>query len=72
MGDYNPDWAIVLDKNGEEKLYFIVETKGSTLFQDLRASEDDKIKCGRKHFEALGTGIKFELASDYKQWREGV
>ena len=29
IGSYNPDWAVYLTKNGEEKLYFILETKGS-------------------------------------------
>lgn len=72
LGDYNPDWAILLDKNGEEKLYFVVETKGSTLFEDLRLVESSKIECGRKHFESLNTGIVFETADNYDEWRGAV
>ncbi len=71
LGSYNPDWAVVLDKNGEEKLYFVIETKGSILSENLRYIEDSKIKCGAKHFEAINTGIKFERADDYNVWRMG-
>jgi type III restriction enzyme len=72
LGDYNPDWMILLEKNGEERLYFLVETKGSTKIEDLRYLEDAKIQCGEKHFAALGTGVSFTHASDYDKWRVGV
>ena len=26
LGTYNPDWAVLVDCNGKEKLYFVVET----------------------------------------------
>lgn len=60
LGPYNPDWAILLEKFGEEKLYFIVETKGSTLSEDIRPTELAKIKCGKKHFNAIDTGVIFK------------
>ena len=66
LGSYNPDWAVLLEKNEEDKLYFVVETKGSTDFNDLRPTETAKIKCGAKHFDAIDTGIKFKVASDLK------
>lgn len=50
IGTYNPDWAVYLTKNGEEKLYFVLETKGSTSLFDLRTREQLKIHCGKKHF----------------------
>lgn len=71
LGDYNPDWAIVLDKDGVEKLYFVVETKGSILSENLRPIEEGKIICGKKHFDALDTGVKFEKAETYDKWRGG-
>ena len=40
-------------EDGEDILYFVVETKGSSLSSDLRTKESLKIKCARKHFEAL-------------------
>lgn len=60
LGPYNPDWAILLEKFGQERLYFIVETKGSTASEDIRPTELAKIKCGRKHFAALDTGVVFK------------
>ena len=53
LGTYNPDWAVVVEDEGEEKLYFAVETKGSTWWDDLRHLEGAKIKCGEKHFEEI-------------------
>ncbi|MCC6930767.1 MAG: DEAD/DEAH box helicase family protein [Gemmatimonadaceae bacterium] len=54
LGSYNPDWAVVVQREGEaERLYFVVETKGSLFAQDLRVLEGAKIECGRRHFEAL-------------------
>ena len=50
LGSYNPDWAVVVENDGEEKLYFVVETKGSTWWDDLRHIEGAKIKCGERHF----------------------
>lgn len=55
LGTYNPDWAILWKDGNEEKLYFVVESKGTTLFGDLRPKEQGKIDCGKKHFKALDT-----------------
>ncbi len=56
LGNYNPDWAVVVNADGTDRLYFVVETK-STLFDDaLRDSEAAKIACGREHFAAIGEG----------------
>jgi type III restriction enzyme len=27
LGTYNPDWAVLVEKDGTERLYFVVETK---------------------------------------------
>ena len=56
LGTYNPDWAVLVDKNGEERLYFVVETKSTLFTDDLRYKEDAKIKCGGVHFKALAVG----------------
>lgn len=63
LGSYNPDWALSLEENGKDKLYFIVETKGSTASEDLRPTELAKIRCGEKHFAAIETGITFKRAT---------
>ncbi len=54
VGDYNPDWAIVKQEDGQEKIYMIRETKSTQQESLLRASEQAKIDCGKKHFEAIG------------------
>ena len=54
LGTYNPDWAVLIEKEGLERLYFVVETKGSDFAYDLRGTEVAKIKCGRAHFKSLG------------------
>jgi type III restriction enzyme len=56
LGTYNPDWAVLIDVDGAEKLYFVVETKGSLFKEDLRDKESAKIQCGKAHFEALTIG----------------
>lgn len=55
LGSYNPDWAVLINKDGGmgDQLYFVVETKSSIFSDDLRASEQAKINCGIAHFEAL-------------------
>lgn len=56
LGSYNPDWAVLVQINGEERLYFVVETKSSLFTDDLRAGETAKIACGKAHFDALASG----------------
>lgn len=54
LGTYNPDWAVLVEKDGAERLYFVVETKSS--LDDLRDKERAKIECGKAHFKALAVG----------------
>lgn len=56
LGSYNPDWAVLVEVDGQEKLYFVVETKSSGWWDDLRHREGAKIKCGEKHFAELAVG----------------
>ena len=56
LGSYNPDWAVLIEKDGQERLYFVVETKSSLFTDDLRDKESGKIKCGEAHFAALSVG----------------
>ena len=50
VGDYNPDWAIVKEVNGVEKVYMVRETKNG----GEREDELHKIACAKKHFETIG------------------
>ena len=66
LGSYNPDWAVVIEDNGQNRLFFIVETKGNIQEDALRPREGGKIKCGEKHFEALGAPVEFVKADSYE------
>lgn len=56
LGSYNPDWAVLVEQDGDERLYFVVETKSSLFTDDLRDKESAKIECGKAHFQALEVG----------------
>ena len=51
IGPYNPDWAFVTER--DDKLYFVRETKSTLDSEERRTKENQKIVCGRRHFEAL-------------------
>ena len=56
LGPYNPDWALLLEHDGVQRLYFVVETKSSLFTDDLRDKESAKIECGKAHFQSLAVG----------------
>ena len=62
----------IVEVNGEQKLYFVVETKGSLLTDALRPAEQAKIDCGREHFKALGSEVEFTVANSYDSFSEKV
>ncbi len=56
LGPYNPDWAVLIEDDEGERLYLVVETKGSAFLDDLRNAERAKVECGKAHFKALQVG----------------
>lgn len=72
LGSYNPDWAVVIEKDGDKKLYFVIETKANTSADALRPTELQKIKCGYKHFEALGNKAVFRAEDDFDNFIEDI
>ena len=62
VGKYNPDWAIV--KHEDQTLYLVRETKGTRDFLKLRTSEADKVRCGQRHFEAIGVPFAVAVSAD--------
>ena len=56
LGGYNPDWAVLIEVDGAERLYFVVETKGGLFADALRDKEKAKVQCGQAHFKALAAG----------------
>jgi len=72
IGSYNPDWAVFMEKDGEQKLYFVLESKGTTSLFDLRSPEQLKIHCGKQHFNALDVNFPAEPVKDWKEFKTTV
>jgi type III restriction enzyme len=76
LGKYNPDWAVLFDVYGTEKLFFVVESKGTMGFDFLRPAEQGKIECGKKHFQELaaksGSDLSLEFVSNMEDFVEKV
>lgn len=54
VGEYNPDWAIVMDNpepDGDPLLYLVRETKDSSFPANAHINEKRKVDCGMRHFE---------------------
>lgn len=66
IGTYNPDWALVLDTNEGERVYFVTETKGTSIINDLKGNEKAKILCGRKHFEVINQDVRYEVVDNLR------
>jgi type III restriction enzyme len=66
LGSYNPDWAVLIERDGHERLYFIVETKSSLFDEDLRSRERGKFDCGKIHFKALAVGDNPAVCEKFK------
>jgi type III restriction enzyme len=63
LGTYNPDWAIVKDDG--RLLYLARETKSNLNFLKLRTTEADKVRCGFRHFDAIG--VHFDVVNSADQ-----
>ena len=63
LGDYNPDWAVVMEN--DERLYLVRETKSTHDRDDRRQNENRKIECGKAHFHSLG--VNFKIATNIQE-----
>ena len=63
LGEYNPDWAVVMEN--DEKLYLVRETKSTHDRDKRRETENRKSDCGQAHFEALG--VSFKVATNIQE-----
>ncbi|MDQ5982201.1 MAG: type restriction enzyme [Patescibacteria group bacterium] len=67
VGDYNPDWAIVFDREDIKHIYFVAETKGSMSTLQLKKSEELKIDYARKHFKLLASeNVTYDVVDSYE------
>ncbi|MEK7275001.1 MAG: hypothetical protein AAB110_07070, partial [Candidatus Desantisbacteria bacterium] len=73
LGGYNPDWAIVTvkinadGKESSEKVYFVIETKGTTDADDRRITENQK-----KDWHPLLFIMTDGIPSDLQSYREAI
>ena len=75
LGSYNPDWAVLIDSDEGERLYFVVETKSSLFSSDYRGTESAKIECGKAHFNALKVGetpARYAVATSIEELLAGI
>ncbi|MBF0345616.1 MAG: type III restriction endonuclease, partial [Nitrospirae bacterium] len=56
LGNYNPDWAVVVEDT--DKLYLVRATKSTIDRDKRRESENKKVDYGKAHFQALGVNFK--------------
>jgi type III restriction enzyme len=65
IGSYNPDWAFVTER--EQKLFFVRETKSTFDSEERRKQENQKIECGKRHFETIG--VHFDVVTKLSEVR---
>ena len=67
VGNYAPDWAIAMNKNGVKHIFFIAETKGSMGTMELRGVEKAKIECAEKLFNSISTAnVRYHKVTSYQ------
>jgi len=72
LGTYNPDWAVLIEKDNEEKLYFVVESKGSDLGLDIKTAESSKIECAKKHFAEISAKVDLVQSNNFSHLRDSI
>lgn len=56
VGEYSPDWAIVWEEGGVERLYLVRETKDTLDLNNLEWDEAMRIRFAEKHFASAPNG----------------
>ena len=70
VGQYTPDWAIAMKKNGIKHIFFIAETKGTQDPDDLTSIENIKIECAKRLFNSASTSkVRYHQVSSYEELR---
>jgi type III restriction enzyme len=59
----------LVEKEGAERLYFVIETKSSLFDETLRDAEKHKIQCGKAHFSALDTQVVFARSNGHEHFQ---
>jgi len=73
-GNYTPDWAIVVEKvkdsTTQEKIYFVVETKGTNNIYELKPEEKIKIESTKKRFELIKDSKLVAPVKDFESFEK--
>ena len=70
VGEYLPDWAIVYELGGSERLYLVRETKDTLNLKDLGWEEALKIRFAERHFAAAPVGpVDYNHTTDHADLR---
>ena len=65
VGRYSPDFAILVERDGAERLYLVRETKGTRNLKDLDWDEEMRIRFARAHFAAAPSPpVSFDHTTD--------
>lgn len=64
VGHYLPDWAILKERQDHVALCLVRETKGTRDFLKLRNAEAAKVRCGRRHFDAIGLPLEVVVTAN--------
>ena len=71
-GSYNPDWAIAIEQDGVRQIYFVAETKGSMLEEDLREAEKQNIASAEQYFRDVATNVMFRKIDSYDALMDAI
>jgi len=71
-GSYNPDWAIALEGNGHRQIYFVAETKGDILREQLRLAELQSIDSAARYFRDVAPDVTFRKIDDFSELMEAI
>lgn len=66
VGNYAPDWAIAMEKDGIRHIFFIAETKGSMSSMQITKIENAKIECAEKLFNSMSSAnVRYHKVTSY-------
>ena len=68
IGKPSPRKGATLSHESKEKIYFVIETKGTMIESGRRGFENQKIECAKRHFEVID--VRYKDVSNYKQFEE--
>ena len=68
LGLHNADWVVLFELDGQEKPYFVVESKGVIFKYMLCDVEQTKIHCCHERFKDLVEEARYMVASNYENF----